>query len=105
MNTILKLTAAAGVCALTTACTYSSSVVDTDYGQIRVVCNKSISANDVVLDRPNPEFLEDLKAAGYSAEQASDIGHTICRDPAGLDDEAYKLRALNDLLRNTPPAS
>ncbi|WP_172292975.1 hypothetical protein [Pseudoruegeria sp. HB172150] len=56
----------------------------------------------VIWDRPQPEFIDSLVAAGYDIATASAIANRICRDPALVNDPAGLRKAVARMLRETP---
>lgn len=59
---------------------------------------------DVIWDKPNPEFISSLTNAGYSAARAEQIGIRICRDASLVGNLAGMRAAMRQVLRNTPPS-
>ncbi|MEJ6393618.1 hypothetical protein V8J82_10150 [Gymnodinialimonas sp. 2305UL16-5] len=59
--------------------------------------------DDVIWDRPNPEFIDSLVAVGYSYGEANAIGERVCRDEAGVDNPAAARQILQNILIQQPP--
>ncbi|WP_179379205.1 hypothetical protein [Jannaschia marina] len=70
--------------------------------QITVKCARYLSRG-VIWDRAMPEFLDDLRAAGYSFEEADAIGSRVCRDEAGVGNTAVMGQTMRNILRQNPP--
>lgn len=70
--------------------------------QITVKCARYLSRG-VIWDRAMPRFLDDLRAAGYTLEEADAIGNRVCRDEAGVGNTAVMAQTMQNILRTTPP--
>ncbi|SDY58089.1 hypothetical protein SAMN05444004_10251 [Jannaschia faecimaris] len=70
--------------------------------QITVKCARYIS-RAVIWDRAMPIFLDDLRAAGYTFEEADAIGSRVCRDEAGVGNAAVLRDTMLNILRTSPP--
>ncbi len=58
---------------------------------------------DVIWDRPNPEFTDSLVSAGYSFPEAHAIGERVCRDPGAVGQPNVLLATMTSILRESPP--
>ncbi|WP_428926399.1 hypothetical protein [Marinibacterium sp. SX1] len=58
---------------------------------------------DVIWDRPNSVFVDDLVKYGYDYPQAFAIAEAICRDEYGVNNQGYMTQRLQQLIRDTPP--
>jgi hypothetical protein len=58
---------------------------------------------EIIWDRPEVGFTDDLVAYGYSFAEAEAIGTRVCRDPQGIDDPHYLVGVVRHLLRTQPP--
>lgn len=69
---------------------------------ITISCFRGPSSN-VVWDRPNAVFVEDLVRAGYSYPEAHAIGERVCRDEWGVQQPEYLKSALRGIMASSPP--
>ncbi len=69
---------------------------------ITISCFRGPTAN-VIWDRPNAVFIEDLVRLGYSYPQAQAIAERVCRDEYGVGQPEYLKATLLDLMARTPP--
>ncbi len=60
---------------------------------------------DVIWDRPNAVFVQDLVRTGYSFSQAHAIGERICRDEYGVSQPEYLKTTLLNIMAETPPSN
>ena len=74
----------------------------TNPGVITISCFRGPSSN-VIWDRPNAVFIEDLVRQGYSYPQAHAIGERICRDEWGVNQPEYLKTSLLKIMAETPP--
>jgi hypothetical protein len=58
---------------------------------------------EIIWDRAEVAFTEDLVAYGYSYAEADAIGTRVCRDPRGVDTPQALTDILRDVLRTQPP--
>ena len=58
---------------------------------------------EIIWDRAEVSFTDDLVAAGYSLTQAEAIGTRICRDPQGVENPQYLVGVLQGILRTERP--
>ncbi|GAB4261579.1 MAG: hypothetical protein Kow0013_06200 [Pararhodobacter sp.] len=58
---------------------------------------------EIIWDRPEVGFTDDLVALGYSFAEAEAIGYRVCRDPEGRDDPQHMADVVRDILRTQPP--
>lgn len=59
--------------------------------------------HEIIWDRPEVGFTDDLVAYGYSFAEAEAIGTRVCRDPEGVDNPQHLVAVLQQLLRSQPP--
>jgi hypothetical protein len=69
---------------------------------ITISCFRGPTAN-VIWDRPNAVFIEDLVRLGYSYPQAQAIAERVCRDEYGVGRPDYMKATLLELMSRTPP--
>ena len=69
---------------------------------IRIDCFRG-PWHEIIWDRPEVNFTDDLVSYGYSFAEAEAIGYRVCRDPQGVDDPDYLVGTLRGLLRDHPP--
>ncbi|PWK57975.1 hypothetical protein [Roseicyclus mahoneyensis] len=60
---------------------------------------------DVIWDRPNPEFTDSLVNAGYTFPEAHAIAERVCRDANSVGRPGALSATMTDILRRTPPGS
>lgn len=58
----------------------------------------------VIWDRPNAIFLDDLVKLGYTETEALSIGTRICRDEYGVGQPDYLMATLRELIATQPPS-
>ena len=58
---------------------------------------------EIIWDRAEARFTDDLVAYGYSYAEADAIGTRICRDPEGVDNPQNLVGVLRGILRTQPP--
>ncbi len=75
----------------------------TDGYNITISCFRG-PTRDVIWDRPNAVFVEDLVKVGYSYPQAHAIGERICRDEWGVGQHDYMRTSLLEIMAKTPPS-
>ena len=73
-------------------------------GVITISCFRGPTV-DVIWDRPNAVFIEDLVRLGYTYPEAHSIGERICRDEYGVRDSGHMKSSLLEILRKSPPKS
>ncbi|MBF9058064.1 hypothetical protein HKCCSP123_02595 [Rhodobacterales bacterium HKCCSP123] len=61
--------------------------------------------DDVIWDRPNPEFVDSLVSVGYSFSEAHAIAERVCRDPAAVGRSGVLSTTMTNILRTSPPGS
>lgn len=61
--------------------------------------------NDVIWDRPNPEFTDSLVSAGHTFPEAHAIAERVCRDPGAVGRPGVMRAAMTDILRTSPPGN
>jgi hypothetical protein len=61
--------------------------------------------DDVIWDRPNPEFIDSLVNVGYSFPEAHSIAERVCRDPAAVGQSGVLSATMTNILRTSPPGS
>jgi hypothetical protein len=71
---------------------------------ITISCFRGPSSN-VIWDRPNAVFIEDLVKIGYSYQKAHAIGERVCRDEYGVSNPEYLKSTLIEIMARTPPSS
>lgn len=59
---------------------------------------------DVIWDRPNTVFVDDLVKVGYTYPQAYAIAETVCRDEYGVHQPEYQKTSLREIMAKTPPS-
>ncbi|MBY6202083.1 hypothetical protein KUV65_11965 [Maritalea mobilis] len=59
--------------------------------------------DDVIWDRPNPQFTDSLVAAGYTLPEAHAIGERVCRDPSTVHNPDGMIAVLNQIIAQSPP--
>lgn len=69
---------------------------------ITISCFRGPSSN-VIWDRPNAVFVEDLVHFGYSYPQAHAIAERVCRDEYGVSQPEYLRTSLLQIMSATPP--
>ena len=57
---------------------------------------------DVIWDRPNPQFIGSLVAAGYSSATASSIATRVCRNPNFVDRPGAMANEVQWILQTVP---
>ena len=60
---------------------------------------------DVIWDRPNPEFIDSMVAVGYTFPEAHAIGERVCRDRSLVGNEAGLQATMSQILATNPPGS
>jgi len=60
---------------------------------------------DVIWDRPNPEFTDSLVSAGYTFPEAHAIAERVCRDPGTVGRPGALHATMTNILRSSPPGS
>lgn len=75
---------------------------DDNPGQIRISCYRG-PLREVIWDRPNAVFIDDLVQIGYSLSEASWLAERVCRDEYGVYDEAYIVDRFRILMKQNPP--
>lgn len=96
----MRLTAPLALAALLTAPTLASA-----HGhavRIGIECFRG-PWQEIIWDRPEVGFTDDLVAYGYSFAEAEAIGTRVCRDPAGRDDPQHMVNVVQHILRTEPP--
>lgn len=58
---------------------------------------------EIIWDRPEVSFTDDLVAVGYSQSEALAIGTRICRDPEGVQNPGHLVDVLRQILRTERP--
>ena len=58
---------------------------------------------EVIWDRPNAGFIDDLVSIGYTFPQAHAIGERVCRDESTVDNEAAARAVMLQILAQNPP--
>jgi hypothetical protein len=58
---------------------------------------------EIIWDRPEVGFTDDLVALGYSYAEAEAIGTRVCRDPEGRDNPQHMADVVREILRTEPP--
>lgn len=69
---------------------------------IRVSCARYISSQ-VIWDRPNGVFVEDLRAAGYGTAEAQNIATSVCRDERLVGNSDALADTMRGILATDPP--
>lgn len=59
--------------------------------------------DDVIWDRPNPEFTDSLVAAGYTFPEAHAIAERVCRDPSSVGQPSVLRATMTRILQTSPP--
>lgn len=98
---LLTLTAAA-LLALPTVAAAQSRHTAAQTVTIQIACFRG-PWQEIIWDRPEVSFTDDLVAYGYSEADALAIGTRICRDPQGVTDPAHMVGVLQQILRTQPP--
>ena len=98
---LLTLTAAA-LLALPTAALATHPHGATTGPTIQIACFRG-PWQEIIWDRPEVSFTDDLVAVGYSEADALAIGTRICRDPQGVSDPNHMVGVLQGILRSEPP--
>jgi hypothetical protein len=58
---------------------------------------------EVIWDRPNPEFTDSLVRAGYTFPEAHAIAERVCRDPGAVGQPGALRATMTTILRSSPP--
>ncbi|MCA0871829.1 hypothetical protein LCL97_13405 [Seohaeicola saemankumensis] len=74
----------------------------TDGNAITISCFRG-PWSQVIWDRPNAIFVEDLVKIGYTYPQAHAIGERVCRDEYGQGEHEYMASTLRKIMATTPP--
>lgn len=74
----------------------------TNPGVITISCFRG-PTSDVIWDRPNAVFVEDLVKVGYTYPEAHAIGERVCRDEYGVGQHEYLRSTLLEIMRMNPP--
>ena len=69
---------------------------------ITISCFRGPTSN-VIWDRPNAVFIEDLVRLNYTYPQAQAIAERVCRDEYGVGQPDYLKATLLNLMARTPP--
>lgn len=78
------------------------SPTDSDASRITISCFRGI-VKDVIWDRPNAVFVDDLTQLGYSYPTAHAIAERVCRDEYGVRNPEHQAATLLEILAETPP--
>ena len=106
----MKTAAIAAICIALTATGVGAgtkvnpSKSDDDPGQITISCFRG-PWKDVIWDRPNAVFIDDLVQIGYTLTEASWLAERVCRDEYGVYDEEYIVDRFKKLLAENPPST
>lgn len=102
------LVAAVGLCLVTGAAAQADGHHAYRYGAsaqiITVSCYRG-PWDDVIWDRPNPEFIDSLVNVGYSFPEAHAIAERVCRDPSAVGRSGVLSATMTNILRTSPPGS
>ncbi|MAQ86173.1 hypothetical protein [Psychromarinibacter halotolerans] len=93
--------AAAAAMTLASAATTASAQEGRYYSygpKIKVSCFRG-PWKEVIWDRPNPEFIDSLVAAGYDYPTAHAMAERVCRDRAGVGNSAALRETARSVLR------
>ncbi|NKX43224.1 hypothetical protein [Roseicyclus persicicus] len=69
---------------------------------INVSCFRGPSS-EVIWDRPNPQFVDSLVAAGYSFPEAHAIAERVCRDAASVNRPENAEATMYRIFAENPP--
>ena len=96
--------AAAGLLALPTAAaaTHPQRAQASAPVTIQILCFRG-PWREIIWDRAEVAFIDDLTAYGYSQAEAQAIGTRVCRDPQGVTDPNSLVGLLQGILRSQPP--
>ncbi|MEX0285202.1 MAG: hypothetical protein AB3N23_11385 [Paracoccaceae bacterium] len=105
----MNVLATAGTACVLVAATAVSSLAQnlptrpgTSGNGITISCFRGPSSN-VIWDRPNAVFIEDLVRFGYTYPQAHAIGERVCRDEYGVGQPQYLRTSLLQIMAETQP--
>lgn len=68
-----------------------------------ISCYRGPTKN-VIWDRPNPVFIDSLKAAGYAPLEAIQIANSVCSDPELVGDLEGLKAAVMEIMELSPPS-
>ena len=70
--------------------------------KVRVSCQRFFS-DEVIWDRPNGVFIDDLRAAGYNPSDSQSIATSVCRDERLVDNPEGLGDKMREILASNPP--
>lgn len=104
----MKSLAVAGAAAAFAGLSAMSAVADqwptkpgSNPAAITISCFRGPTSN-VIWDRPNAVFVEDLVRVGYTYPQAHAIGERVCRDEYGVGNHDHMRMSLVEIMAKTP---